>query len=148
MVYPRWHLPRPSRSRKFSLLCPWPSGGKNKSYLVPSMLRSHPPEEVLGLVKKAKVPPLFVKFLNGQVPPDLFPRLVVQFCQWVKDECKILEQPQLFHEFARFITSKDGDSVNLICHSSVVEVVVLGDDESQIGRTSVSKHDIIKRRPG
>ena len=45
---------------KFSLLCPWPSGGKNKSYLVPSMLRSHPPEEVLELVKKAKVPPLFV----------------------------------------------------------------------------------------
>ena len=115
---------------KFSLLCPWSSGGKNKSYLVPSMLRSHPPEEVLELVKKAKVPPLFVKFLNGQVPPDLFPRLVVQFCQWVKDECKILEQPQLFHEFARFITSKDGDSVILICHSSVVEVVVLGDDDS------------------
>ena len=114
---------------KFSLLCPWPSGGKNKSYLVPSMLRSHPPEEVLGLVKKAKVPPLFVKFLNGQVPPDLFPRLVVQFCQWVKDECKILEQPQLFHEFARLITSKDGDSVILICHSSVVEVVFLGGDD-------------------
>ena len=116
--------------KKFSLLCPWPLGGKNKSYLVPSMLRSHPPEEVLGLVKKAKVPSLFVKFLNGQVPPDLFPRLVVQFCQWVKDECKIIEQPQLFHEFARLITSKDGDSVILICHSSVVEVVVLGDDDS------------------
>ncbi|CAH3028510.1 unnamed protein product, partial [Porites evermanni] len=115
---------------KFSLLCPWSSDGKNKSYLVPSMLRSHPPEEVLELVKKAKVPPLFVKFLNGQVPPDLFPRLVVQFCQWVKDECKILEQPQLFHEFARFITSEDGDSVILICHSSVVEVVVLRDDDS------------------
>ena len=116
--------------KKFSLLCPWPLGGKNKSYLVPSMLRSHPPEEVLGLVKKAKVPSLFVQFLNGQVPPDLFPRLVVQFCQWVKDECKIIEQPQLFHEFARLITSKDGDSVILICHSSVVEVVVLGDDDS------------------
>ena len=116
--------------KKFSLLCPWPLGGKNKSYLVPSMLRSHPPEKALKLVGKAKVPPLFVKFLNGQVPPDLFPRLVVQFCQWVKDECKIIEQPQLFHEFARLITSKDGDSVILICHSSVVEVVVLGDDDS------------------
>ena len=116
--------------KKFSLLCPWPLGGKNKSYLVPSMLRSHPPEEVLGLVKKANVPSLFVKFLNGQVPPDLFPRLVVQFCQWVKDECKILEQPKLFHEFARLITSKDGDSVILICHSSVVEVVFLGGDDS------------------
>ena len=115
--------------KKFSLLCPWPLGGKNKSYLVPSMLRSHPPEEALKLVKKAKVPPLFVKFLNGQVPPDLFPRLVVQFCQWVKDECKILEQPKLFHEFARLITSKDGDSVILICHSSVVEVVFLGGDD-------------------
>ena len=115
--------------KKFSLLCPWPLGGENKSYLVPSMLRSHPPEEALRLVKKAKVPPLFVKFLNGQVPPDLFPRLVVQFCQWVKDECKILEQPKLFHEFARLITSKDGDSVILICHSSVVEVVFLGGDD-------------------
>lgn len=116
--------------KKFSFLCPWPLCGKNKSYLVPSMLRSHPPEEALKLVRTAKVPPLFVKFLNGQVPPDLFPRLVVQFCKWVKDECKILEQPQLFHEFARLITSKDGDSVILICHSSVVEVVVLGDDDS------------------
>ena len=115
--------------KKFSLLCPWPLGGEKKSYLVPSMLRSHPPEEALKLVKKAKVPPLFVKFLNGQVPPDLFPRLVVQFCQWVKDECKILEQPKLFHEFARLITSKDGDSVILICHSSVVEVVFLGGDD-------------------
>ena len=117
--------------KKFSLLCPWPSDdSNNKSYLVPSMLRSHPPEEALRLVETAKIPPLFVKFLNGQVPPDLFPRLVVQFFQWVKDKCQILQKPQLFHEFARFFISADGDSVILICRSSVVEVVVHGDNHS------------------
>ena len=117
--------------KKFSLLCPWPSDdSNNKSYLVPSMLRSHPPEEALRLVETAKIPPLFVKFSNGQVPPDLFPRLVVQFFQWVKDKCQILQKPQLFHEFARFFISADGDSVILICRSAVIEVVVHGANRS------------------
>ena len=117
--------------KKFSLLCPWPSDDSdNKSYLVPSMLRSHPPEEALRLVETAKIPPLFVKFSSGQVPPDLFPRLVVQFFQWVKDKCQILQKPQLFHEFARFFISADGDSVILICRSSVIEVVVHSDNHS------------------
>lgn len=117
--------------KKFSLLCPWPSDdSNNKSYLVPSMLRSHPPEEALRLVETAKIPPLFVKFSNGQVPPDLFPRLVVQFFQWVKDKCQILQKPQLFHEFARFFISTDGDSVILICRSAVIEVIVHGDNHS------------------
>ena len=97
---------------------------------MPSMLRSHPPEEALRLVETAKIPPLFIKFSNGQVPPDLFPRLVVQFFQWVKDKCQILQKPQLFHEFARFFISADGDSVILICRSSVIEVVVHGDNHS------------------
>ena len=117
--------------KKFSLLCPWPSDdSNNKSYLVPSMLRSHPPEEALRLVETAKIPPLFVKFSNGQVPPDLFPRLVVQFFQWVKDKCQISQKPQLFHEFARFFISADGDSVILICRSAVIEVVVHGANRS------------------
>ena len=126
---------------KFSLMCPWPSdSSSSKSYLVPSMLKSHPPEEALKLVKSAKIPSLFVKFTNGQVPPDLFSRLVVQFFQWGKDKFCV---PDLFHDFARFFTSTgDGYSVILICHSSTVEVVVYGGDH----KAGVTCASVVRRQ--
>ena len=109
---------------KFSLVCPWPSSDAScsKQYLVPSMLMSHPSEGIMGLVASARIPPLFLKFESGQVPPGLFPRLVLQFFQWDQEE---QGKPQLFHNFARFyISQKDDCSVILLCHSSSIEVVV------------------------
>lgn len=109
---------------KFSLLCCWPSGtSENKSYLVPSMLRSHPPKEIVKLLASANIPSLFLKFESGHVPPGLFPRLVLKFFQcgefWKQAKSK------LFHNFARFFTSDDENcSVILLCHSSSVEIVV------------------------
>ena len=109
---------------KFSLLCCWPSGTSgNKSYLVPSMLRSHPPDEIVKLLESARIPSLFLKFESGHVPPGLFPRLVLKFFQcgelWKQAKSK------LFHNFARFFTSDDENcSVILLCHSSSVEIVV------------------------
>jgi len=109
---------------KFSLLCCWPSGtSEKKSYLVPSMLRSHPPEEIVKLLASAKIPSLFLKFGSGHVPPGLFPRLVLKFFQcgefWKQAKSK------LFHNFARFFTSDDENcSVILLCRSSSVEIVV------------------------
>ena len=111
--------------QKFSLLCAWPSeDSSNKNYLVPSMLRSHPPTEIIELVKSAKIPSLFIKFENGQVPPGLFVRLVLQFFQWGKEKFWRPVNPQLFHNFARFFTFQDDYSVILLGHSSSVEVVV------------------------
>ncbi|XP_022800252.1 uncharacterized protein LOC111338099 [Stylophora pistillata] len=108
---------------RFSLLCSWPSPG-GKQYLVPSMLKSPPPEGVLNLVSSAQVPSLVIKFESGQVPAGLFPRLVLQFFQWGKEEFWRPVRPKLFHSFSRFYTSQNsGCSVILLCHSSYIEVV-------------------------
>jgi len=110
---------------KFSLLCLWPSSGAScdKQYLVPSMLMTHPPKGIMQLVASAQVPPLFLKFESDQVPLGLFSRLVLQFIQWCKDRYMSAVDPQLYHNFARFYTSKNC-SVILLCHSSSIEVVV------------------------
>ena len=112
---------------KFSLLCPWPCSNASscKQYLVPSMLMSHPPKEIIKLVASSQIPSLFLRFQSGQVPPGFFPRLVLQFFQWGQDEFWSAENPQLYANFARFYTSADDDcSVILLCHSSCIEVVV------------------------
>ena len=112
---------------KFSLLCSWPSsdGSRGKQYLVPSMLMSHPPEEIMELIASAEIPSLFLKFETGQVPPGLFPRLVLQVLQWCKQECASPEQPQLYQNFVRIYRSEEVNcSVILLCHMSSIEVVV------------------------
>lgn len=111
---------------KFSLLCPWLSSSTSpgKHYLVPSMLMSHPPEDINKLVASAQIPSLFIKFESGQVPPGLFPRLVLQFFQWGKDGLWSPVNPQLYQNFARFYKAGEEDcSVILRCHSSSVEIV-------------------------
>ena len=112
---------------KFSLLCPWPSSDAScgKQYLVPSMLMTHPPRNIMKLVASAQIPSFYIRFESGQVPPGFFPRLVLQFFQWGQDEFWSAENPQLYVNFARFYTSADDDcSVILRCHSSCIEVVV------------------------
>ena len=130
---------------KFSLLCSWPSsdGSCGKQYLVPSMLMSHPPEEIMELIASAEIPPLFLKFETGQVPPGLFPRLVLQVLQWCKQECASPEQPQLYQNFVRIYRSEEVNcSVILLCHMSSIEVVVHrgngGDEVAQPSKSAVS----------
>ena len=118
---------------KFNLLCPWPSSDSpcGKQYLVPSMLRTHPPEDIMNLVEVAsrRIPPLFLKFESGQVPPGLFPRLVLLFLQWGKQICLRPERTELFNNFARFFTSEEENwSVILLCLSSSIKVVVHGEN--------------------
>ena len=118
---------------KFSLLCPWPSSDSpcGKQYLVPAMLKTHPPEDIRKLVQFAsrRIPPLFIKFESGQVPPGLFPRLVLLLLQWGTQICLCPERTKLFHNFARFFTSGEGNwSVILLCLSSSVKVVVHRED--------------------
>ena len=130
---------------KFSLICSWPSsdGSCGKEYLVPSMLMSHPPEEIMKLIASAKIPSLFIKFETGQVPPGLFPRLVLQVLQWCKQECASPEQPQLYQNFVRIYRSEEVNcSVILLCHMSSIEVVVHrgngGDEVAQPSKSAVS----------
>ena len=113
---------------KFSLLCPWPVSDPSctKEYLVPSMLMSYPPQDIIKLVASARIPSLFLRFKSGQVPPGLFPRLILQLFQWGKTEFWNPENHQLYLNFARFYTFEDQDcSVVLLCHSGSIEVVVL-----------------------
>ena len=112
---------------KFSLLCPLPSSDEScsKQYLVPSMLMSHPPDDIAELIKSAHIPSLFLKFESGHVLRGLFPRLLLQFFQWAKDEGMIPVNPQLYHNFASFyISEEENCSVLLLCHSFSIEVVV------------------------
>ena len=112
---------------KFSLMCPWPSSDAScgKQYLVPSMLMSHPPQGIMQLLESAQIPSLFLKFESRQIPPGLFPRLVMQFFQWCTDEFRPVE-PQLHHNFARFyISEEEACSVVLLCHPSLLEVIIL-----------------------
>ena len=110
---------------RFSLLCPWPSDGEHKQYLVPSMLMSPPTDNVVELLSSVRIPSLFVRFDLGRVPPGLFTRLVLQFYQWCNDEWKSQIQPHLFSNFARFhILPDQGVSVIIMCHSSSIEIVL------------------------
>ena len=112
---------------KFSLLCTWSSSDEpcTKKYLVPSMLRWHPPQEISKLISSAKLPSLFLKFESDLVPSNLFPRLVLQFLQWGRNEFWSKVNPQLYKNFARFYTARDENcSVVLLCHSSLIEIVV------------------------
>ena len=112
---------------KFSLLCLWPSSDAScrKQYLVPSMLMSIPPDDVIKLVTSAQIPSLYITFESRRVPPGLFPRLVLQFFEWGKGELWDKINPQLYLNFARFYTTADKNcSVVLLCHSSTIEIVV------------------------
>ena len=118
---------------KFSLLCSWPASDdlSSRKYLVPSMLKSHPPQHITRVIASARLPSLFIKFDSGQVPSRLFPRLVTQFLIWGKDGFWSPVNPQLYQNFARLYTSKDEKcSVVLLCHSSFIEVVVHGGNDS------------------
>ena len=108
---------------RFSLLCPWPSDGEHKQYLVPSMLMSPPSDDLVELLSSVRIPSLFMRFELGRVPPGLFTRLVLQFYQWCNEEWKSQIQPQLFRNFARFhILPDQGMSVIISCHSSSIEI--------------------------
>ena len=108
---------------RFSLLCPWPSDGEHKQYLVPSMLMSPPSDDLVELLSSVRIPSLFVRFDLGRVPPGLFTRLVLQFYQWCNEEWKSQIQPQLFSNFARFhIVPDQGVSIIIMCHSSSIEI--------------------------
>ena len=110
---------------RFSLLCLWPSEGKHKQYLVPSMLMSPPSDDLVKLLSSVRIPSLFVRFELGRVPPGLFTRLVLQFYQWCNEEWKSQIEPQLFSNFARFhILPDQGVSVIIMCHSSSIEIAL------------------------
>ena len=116
---------------------------------MPSTLRWYPPVEITKLITSASLPSLFVKFESGQVPSNLFPRLVVQFLQWGRNE-SLWSTVKLYKNFARFYTADDENySVVLLCHSSLIEVVVHGgnvrslndDMPADVGNSSVDQRD-------
>ena len=130
---------------KLCLLCPLSSRAKGKShmnYLVPSMLMFPPPKEyVAELIACTSIPSLFVKFESGQVPPGLFPRLVLIFFQWCTKEWLYQSEPELYRNFAGFHSyPTEGCSVILLCHSSLIEVVVLMEDNG-MHPSSDSRHN-------
>ena len=123
---------------RFSLLCPWPSEGTTEQYLVPSMLRSPPTDDVLKLLASSQIPSLFVRFESRRVPPGLFSRLILLCHKWSQERWMSPIKPVLFNNVALFhICPHNATSLVLLCHSSSIEIVlcvgdgeVLGDEAS------------------
>ena len=111
---------------KFNLICRWPSSATTEEYLVPHMLKSLPVTKALkDLLSSSCVPSLFVRFPRGQNPQVLFPYLLVcLITEWTREQPS-LQRPKLFRNFARlFLNPSDGSSLVLVCHSSMIEVVL------------------------
>ena len=135
----------------FSLLCSWPSSDEpfSKKYLVPSMLRWHPPQDIHELITSARLPSLFIKFESGHSLSNLFPRLVVQFLQWGGKNFWSTEDPHLYKNFARFYTKDEKCSVVLLCHSSLIEVIVRSlkdDSEANFGNSPADQFEVFCAR--
>ena len=139
---------------KFCLLCPLSLSVATDSpteYLVPSMLKFPPEENVRKLIASAGIPPLYIKFKSSLVPPGLFPRVVLMFFQWCTEEFSSQTVPVLYQNFALFCTHPaEGCSVILHSHSSFIEVVVckercaaglLSDVAPEMNLPSESTHD-------
>ena len=117
---------------RLSLLSPWPSSKDSKQYLVPSMLMSPPTDDVLQHLDSVNIPPLFVTFASGRVPPGVFSRLILHFLQWCSEEWNSAVSPQLFHNFAMFhILPDQGISVIFWCHASAIEVAIYSKDNDE-----------------
>ena len=109
---------------RFNLLCPWPSDGTTKQYLVPSMLMSPPTEDVLEHLNCVRIPSLFVVFNSGRVPPGLFSRFVLRFHRFCQEEWKSEINPELFNDFAMFHIIPDrAISIVIMLYSSSIEIV-------------------------
>ena len=125
---------------RFSLLCPWPSEGTTEQYLVPSMLRSPPTDDVLKLLASSQIPSLFVRFESRRVPPGLFSRLILLLHKWTQERWMSPIKPVLFNNVALFhILPHNATSLVLLCHSSSIEIVLcVGDGVALANEASFS----------
>ena len=125
---------------RLSLLCPWPSEGTTEQYLVPSMLRSPPTDDVLKLLASSQIPSLFVRFESRRVPPGLFSRLILLFHKWTQERWMSPIKPVLFNNVALFhILPHNATSLVLLCHSSSIEIVLcVGDGVTLADEASFS----------
>ena len=112
---------------RFNLLCPWPSDGTTKQYLVPSMLMSPPTEDILKHLACVRIPSLFVAFDSCRVPPGLFSRLLLRFYRLCQEEWKSEIDPELFNNVVMFhILPERAISLVFMLHSSSIEIVFHG----------------------
>ena len=112
---------------RFNLLCPWPSDGTTKQYLVPSMLMSPPTEDILKHLACVRIPSLFVAFYSCRVPPGLFSRLLLRFYRLCQEEWKSEIDPELFNNVVMFhILPERAISLVFMLHSSSIEIVFHG----------------------
>ena len=134
-----------SMMESFNLLCPWPSDGTVKQYLVPSMLQSPPTEDVLKHLDYVRTPSLFVAFDSGRVPPGLFSRLVLQFYRLCQEEWKSKINPELFNNFAMFhILPNRAISLVFMLRSSSIEIVFHVGSDSRDLHTSRAIYSQLK----
>ena len=132
---------------KFGLLCPMPSVGEEKRYLVPSMLMSPPGDKTKELLLPATIPHVFIRFRRVsrqeyvQVPLGLFERLVVKFLAWCIEKQFTPLYEDMYQNFVRFPVGSKRYSVILCCNSSSVQVVLYEDPVSSSEKPYVADCD-------
>ena len=137
---------------RFGLLCPMPSVGKEKQYLVPSMLMSPPDGKTKELLLHATIPHLFIRFRRVtrqeyvQVPLSLFERLVVKFLAWCIEMQFTPLYEDMYQNFVRFPVGSKGYSVILCCNASSVQVVVYEDPVSLSDNPGVAICDTVLKQ--
>lgn len=113
---------------RFSLICPWPSSdiSCSKQYLVPSMLMSHPPKDIIKLVAYAFSFSEIYFWSNSAQLLSPTGSAVLSVVHW-----KITKPnyPPIIQNFARFYISSDtGSSLVLWYHLSSAEVIFLSEN--------------------
>lgn len=117
---------------KFCLLCRYPAENGEEVFLVPSMLMSHPTYEFYSNELRCDVPPLYVQFIEDQVPIGLFPRLLIQLMHWCSKRWSRKRHPRLFCNFARFYIGDSGEySLLVSCRQSTISITVLNQSLKQ-----------------
>jgi len=90
--------------KKFNLLSECKDKDGNSVYVVPCMLTTKPPEDLMGPVGQGRAP-VFIKFGTNYIPAGFFSRLLVFFSGWAASRTSC-EQQQLYANAARFIVGE------------------------------------------
>lgn len=118
---------------KSNLVCRWDARNGQPIYLVPSMLKAKPEEEISSLIDGGSIAPVYLTFNTGYVPYGLFARFLVLFDQWASHE-QFASSGRPSANAARFFVRKENNfTLMFACLKRVlvVHLVHEGKEEAQ-----------------
>ena len=113
--------------KKFNLLCECKDKDGRPVYLVPCMLTTKPPKDLMGPASQGSAP-VFITFDTKYVPAGVFSRLLVLFGEWATPRTSC-EQQQLFANAARFLIG-EVTCLGFTCCKTVIKIHIWTMDNS------------------